>query len=122
VFFSATYGYCFSFNYHPLFGGRNIEPATSTFPGAEMGLDLDIDVGDKYYMRNGLTQNGGARIIIHEHNGAPLLTSSGYDIMPNTATSIGLRLVNITRYNENNACSLKRVRSVTRALCNMKAL
>ncbi len=111
TFFSAKYGYCYAFNYNPpTFTGENL---TVTFPGPVMGLVLEMNIDSLYYMRNGLTPEGGARVVIHEPNGAPLLSSSGYDIHPNSITSIGLRLVNITRYSQINKKGSERLRNIS---------
>ena len=89
-FFSAQYGFCYTFNYHE-------NDVFSAFPGPALGLELDVDIEEKYYLRNGLSQTGGAKLVIHESNSAPLLTSAGYDLMPGTQIDIGIRMVNISR-------------------------
>ena len=92
-----SYGNCFTFNTEendddPFAGVRK-----SSMTGPFFGLSLILNLEQRYYVGNGITQAAGARIGVHNVTGQPLMSERGYDLMPNTQTNLAIQEVNITR-------------------------
>ena len=47
-------------------------------------------------MMNKLTQNAGAKIVVHDPSLSPMLEEYAIDLQPNTVTSIAVQTVNLT--------------------------
>ena len=67
---SALYGNCYTFNSLKTGAGPG---QTSLLAGPGLGLSLVIDLGQSFYMSNGLTTTAGVRVAIHD----PLIRSDG---------------------------------------------
>ena len=52
------------------------------------GLNLEIDIEGRHYLRNGVTANEGIAIVVHHDEDIPVISSQSFDIQPNTATSV----------------------------------
>ena len=61
---SAMYGNCYTFN--SLKQTQGEEGETSLLAGPNLGLSLVIDLGQPFYMQNGLTTTAGIRVTIHD--------------------------------------------------------
>ena len=61
---SAMYGNCYTFN--SLKQTEGLEGQTSLLAGPNLGLSLVIDLGQPFYMENGLTTTAGIRVTIHD--------------------------------------------------------
>jgi hypothetical protein len=47
-------------------------------------------------MMNKMTQNGGAKIVVHDPSLSPMMEEYAIDLQPNTVTSIAVQTVNLT--------------------------
>ncbi len=47
-------------------------------------------------MMKKLTQNAGAKIVVHDPSLSPMLEEYAIDLQPNTVTSIAIQTVNLT--------------------------
>lgn len=57
---NPTYGNCYTFN----FEDDNSKPAEkATLTGPANGLELELVIDQMWYMRNGLSQEAGAKVI-----------------------------------------------------------
>ena len=54
-----------------------------------LGLSVEIFLDQSNYMCNKLSKQAGAKIIIHDPEMPPMPNESGFELRPNTASSIG---------------------------------
>ena len=105
---SPTYGSCFSINSN--LTGNAASLWKSSLPGPNLGLHMELNLGQEEYMNNGLTRRAGARLNKHVkiiqyyliflqrvtfHNSSirPLVDEFGHNIKPSTSTSFALEAV-----------------------------
>ena len=63
---SPTYGSCFSINSN--LTGNTASLWKSSLPGPNLGLHMELNLGQEEYMNNGLTRRAGARLNKHVEN------------------------------------------------------
>ena len=61
---SSMYGNCYTFN--SLKQTKRQKGRTSLLAGQKQGLSLILDIGQPFYMKNGLTTSAGVRVTIHD--------------------------------------------------------
>ncbi|XP_060082850.1 amiloride-sensitive sodium channel subunit beta-like [Ylistrum balloti] len=84
---TAEYGNCFTLR---------AENFVATNSGPEYGLSLILYMQNEEYI-HGITQGYGARVTIHQKNTMPFPDDNGFYTSTSFQTSIGLKLVDITR-------------------------
>uniref|UniRef100_A0A8C3VIZ9 Epithelial sodium channel subunit beta n=1 Tax=Catagonus wagneri TaxID=51154 RepID=A0A8C3VIZ9_9CETA len=82
--FHPDYGNCYIFNW-----GVKEKALPSANPGAEFGLKLILDMGQKDYVPF-LTSTAGVRLMLHEQRSFPFIRDEGIYAMSGTETSIGV--------------------------------
>ncbi|OWF34802.1 degenerin deg-1-like [Mizuhopecten yessoensis] len=84
---TAEYGNCFTLE---------AENFVATSPGPEYGLSVILYMQNEEYI-HGITQGYGARITVHQKDTIPFPADNGFYASTSFETSIGLKLVDITR-------------------------
>ena len=74
-------GVCYSFNYHP--PGSGGAPAESTLAGEIYGLHLTLNLDSNLYLRDEFSPRLGAKVLIHEPDHFPIISSQGISLAPN---------------------------------------
>ncbi|KAL9988147.1 hypothetical protein ACROYT_G002555 [Oculina patagonica] len=99
------YGNCFTFNSGVTRSGRMAPVLTTTKPGPQYGLTLDLFVNQNEYIPL-LSQEAGVRVLITGQHNIPFPVDEGFTVSPGFATSIGLRKLNIIRVDpfNNGSC------------------
>uniref|UniRef100_A0A8D1CGI9 Epithelial sodium channel subunit beta n=1 Tax=Sus scrofa TaxID=9823 RepID=A0A8D1CGI9_PIG len=92
--FHPDYGNCYIFNW-----GMKEKALPSANPGAEFGLKLILDMGQKDYVPF-LTSTGGVRLMLHEQRSFPFIKDEGIYAMSGTETSIGVLVDKLERKGE----------------------
>ncbi|XP_077989200.1 epithelial sodium channel subunit gamma-like [Glandiceps talaboti] len=89
---NPKYGNCYSFNV----GANDTEILTSTRPGPSHGLLLTLFIEEDEYLET-FTESSGAVVLVHPHDVVAFPEEQGIEIPPGYASSIGVRLKQVTR-------------------------
>ncbi len=58
-----------------------------------LGLDIEIFLDQPKYMSGELSQQAGARVVVHNAATSPLVDELGLNVQPGTASSIAVQMV-----------------------------
>ncbi|XP_020626896.1 degenerin mec-4-like isoform X4 [Orbicella faveolata] len=99
------YGNCYTFNSGATGEGKKIPILTSTKPGPNYGLTLDLFVNQEEYIPS-LSQEAGVRVLLTAERSITFPVDEGFTVSPGFATSIGLRKLKIIRVDpfNNGSC------------------
>nr|XP_058963582.1 amiloride-sensitive sodium channel subunit beta-like [Pocillopora verrucosa] len=104
-FWHHKYGNCYTFNRGTNEHNERTEVMTSSLPGHEGGLTLDINI-EQYEYIDLLSQEAGVRIFVASQNDMPFPHELGHSAPPGYATAIQLRKVVVGRLDpfHNQSC------------------
>lgn len=99
------YGNCYTFNSGATNKGRKTPVLTSTKPGPNYGLTLDLFVNQNEYIPS-ISQEAGVRVLLTPQRNIPFPVDEGFTVSPGFSTSIGLRQLHIVRVDpfKNGSC------------------
>lgn len=99
------YGNCYTFNSGATEDGKKTPVLTSTKPGPQYGLTLDLFVNQGEYIPS-ISQEAGVRILLTPQRSIPFPVDEGFTVSPGFSTSIGLRQLHIVRVDpfKNDSC------------------
>ncbi|XP_077988549.1 epithelial sodium channel subunit beta-2-like [Glandiceps talaboti] len=89
-FFNYMYGNCYTFN-----SGQNGTVSTDK-SGPLYGLSLQLYIEEGEYIED-IRQSAGVRVVVHDQGIMPFPEDDGFMAAPGFETSVGLRLLEITR-------------------------
>ena len=92
TFNSPTYGNCFSFN-SQLASDSLSGQRVSSLTGPSFGLSLILNVEQGHYMPNGLSEQAGAVVAVHDPGVVPLMDEYGHNLDVNSLTTLTLQEV-----------------------------
>ena len=61
--------------------------------GPKFGLDLVINIEQSKYLKKGVAQNAGARVVVQSSLAHPQPDDIGHQLKPNTITSLAMHKV-----------------------------
>ena len=90
---NPSYGNCFTFNSaindEDAYGGNRV----TSMAGPKFGLDLVINIEQSKYLKDGVTQSAGARVVVQSSSVHPQPEEIGHQLKPNTVTSLAMNEV-----------------------------
>ena len=90
---SPGFGNCYTFNSRSneldALGGYRV----SSMTGPYFGLSIVLNIEQGQYQTDGETKQAGARISIHDSDNRAIMDEDGYDLMPNTLSSLAVQEV-----------------------------
>ena len=90
---NPSYGNCFTFN-----SAINVQDSSGgdrvlSMAGPKFGLDLVINIEQSKYLKEGVTQSAGARVVVQSSSVHPQPEEIGHQLKPNTVTSLAMHEV-----------------------------
>ena len=90
---NPSYGNCFTFNSAINDEDANGGNRVTSMAGPKFGLDLVINIEQSKYLKEGVTQSAGARIVVQSSSTHPQPEEIGHQLKPNTVTSLAMHKV-----------------------------